>query len=382
MGGMPPRGAAAGGHAFALTACSPDAPRRESMPPVASSAPTVAAMAHRQQEEYQVLTAYAAEFQPREVEFLGSAGGFSGALFWRLLAPRGLLCLRRWPSEHPSEAQLRFIQAVLRHADQAGFHLVPVPYPCLDGRGYVVHGKHLWDLSPWMQGKADYHESPTEPRLSAALVALAQFHLATASVPVDRPVGRRSPGIADRRVEVRHWMSGDLAALAHSVQPGAWPELDVRAQRVLALVPPRLEQLLPLLDDSAGREVPLQPCLRDVWHDHILFQGDRVTGLIDFGAMGWENVAADLARLLGSMVGNDAERWRIGLAAYQSLRPLSAAELRLVRAFDMSNSLLGGLHWIDWIYRRRRVFENRQAVLGRLDEILLRIEGLAAAGLP
>ena len=47
------------------------------------------------------------------------------------------------------------------------------------------------------------------------------------------------------------------------------------------------------------RPVPFNLCIGDVWHDHILFEGDAVTGMIDFAAAKVDHVAADLARLLG-----------------------------------------------------------------------------------
>ena len=51
-------------------------------------------------------------------------------------------------------------------------------------------------------------------------------------------------------------------------------------------------------------------------------------------------------------------------------------ELLLARAFDHSTVLMAGLNWVDWIYRQRRTFENRQAIPGRLDDILARLNRL------
>jgi homoserine kinase type II len=105
-----------------------------------------------------------------------------------------------------------------------------------------------------------------------------------------------------------------------------------------------------------------------------LFDGDRVSGVVDFGALRIECVAADLARLLGSLVGDDAQRWRLGLAAYEEVRPLHDNERRLVAAFDAANVVLSGMNWLRWICLEQRQFESRQRVLSRLDEILLRLE--------
>ncbi len=63
-----------------------------------------------------IVRRYPADCQPTRVESLGSAGGLSGARFWRIVAPRGVLVLRRWPTEHPTPERLQFIHAVLQHA--------------------------------------------------------------------------------------------------------------------------------------------------------------------------------------------------------------------------------------------------------------------------
>ncbi len=105
-----------------------------------------------------------------------------------------------------------------------------------------------------------------------------------------------------------------------------------------------------------------------------------VVGLVDFGSSRVDNVSADLARLLGSLAGDDRQWWQIGLATYQAVHPLEEAELFLVKAFDRSTVLMSGLNWIDWIYRQGRVFVSGDAIPRRLDEILLRLENMQTAG--
>jgi homoserine kinase type II len=133
------------------------------------------------------------------------------------------------------------------------------------------------------------------------------------------------------------------------------------------------DRVAAVLAAVADLEVPLQPCIRDIWHDHVLFRGSEVTGLIDFGSLRVESVAADVARLMGSLVGDDVRRWQLGLEAYAAVRRMSDDELQLMKAFDLSTVLMAGLNWLDWIYRQRRQFSDRQAVLGRVDEILHRV---------
>jgi Ser/Thr protein kinase RdoA (MazF antagonist) len=89
-------------------------------------------------------------------------------------------------------------------------------------------------------------------------------------------------------------------------------------------------------------------------------------------------VATDLARLLGTLVGDDRRRWDMGLAAYQEVCPLSTSELALIELFDQSGVLLSGMTWLDWLLLQGRVFKNREGVLGRLRSITVRLRNLVS----
>ncbi|HND56387.1 MAG TPA: phosphotransferase, partial [Pirellulaceae bacterium] len=242
-------------------------------------------------------------------------------------------------------------------------------------------GGHRWEAAPWLPGTADYEVDPRPERLRAAMRALAEFHVIAAKCePTDE--SQPSPGVQQRHSQLRTWLGGRLDSLVphvafpdstgNSAPPSkgaplaSEDELPAVARQILACVPAVAQNILASLTSSLTIRVPLQPCLRDVWHDHVLFQGDSVTGLIDYGAMRRETVAADIARLLGSFVGDDAQGWQIGLDEYHSVRPLSPAERSLVATFDLSSVVLAPLNWLQWLYLDGRVFEDRAALLKRL----------------
>jgi homoserine kinase type II len=321
----------------------------------------------------EVLAAFGVACPPAGVRALGAAGGFSGARFWRIADRSGTLCLRRWPVEHPSSERLEFIHAVLRHVAQGGVRLVPVPRPTLNGTTFVRHDGHLWELTPWMPGEADFQRSPRPQKLAAALLALAHFHAAAADFP-GLPATAVSPGMA-RRVELLdRWLAGGVDRLAEAITPALWPELYGRAGRIVMGFRFLAESIRPALARAATRPTALQPCIRDIWHDHVLFQGDAVTGLVDFGAVDRDSVACDVGRLLGSLAGDDPDLWRVGLESYQQIRPLGGGELEMVGCFDRSTVLMAGLNWLQWIYVDKRRFDDPRAVLRRIDEILLRLD--------
>ena len=134
------------------------------------------------------------------------------------------------------------------------------------------------------------------------------------------------------------------------------------ARRWLALARSRAVRLVEPLRRASGLDIPLQPCLRDARPDHLLFVGDRVTGLIDFGAMAIESVAADLSRLLGDWIGPERTARAEALDAYSAIRPLEAAEIALIDVFEDSRALLGAGHWVRWHFLEGRKFDDPSAV--------------------
>jgi Ser/Thr protein kinase RdoA (MazF antagonist) len=324
-----------------------------------------------------ILRLYPDECRPHHVEPFAAADSFSGAGLWRLETDRGPLCLRQWPAQHPSQERLEFIQAVLWHVDQEGFHRIALPLETRHHHGYVWHEGHLWELTPWLPGAASYRQTPSAAKLHNALVTLAEFHRAAATFPLPEtgPVG--SPGIIRRHLRLQHLLTEGLQELLAALAQGGWPELEARAGKLVSLFAAVAPKVLPALRSAADLAVTLQPCIRDVWQPHVLFVDDRVTGIVDFGSMRPENVAGDVARLLGSLAGDKSIDWERGLAAYQSVRRLTSDELVLISTFDRSTVLMGGLQWLEWIYLERREFANRQAVLSRIDEFVSRLETLS-----
>jgi Ser/Thr protein kinase RdoA (MazF antagonist) len=324
-----------------------------------------------------VLAAYDADCQPIRLESLSSAGGFSGAVFWRMYTRgAGQLCLRRWPREHPDRQQLEFIQAVLWHVRQEGFRLAPLPLETRSHAGYVCEAGHLWELTPWVPGEANYHRAPSPKKLRGAAAALAGFHRAAASFPIPHRGPDTPPGLAGRLDRLHSWTESKLARLAAAIPTVDWPELAERAGRLLPLFARAMEPVSDVLQQASAIRVPLEPCIRDIWHDHVLYMDEHVSGIIDFGAMRVDSVATDLARLLGSFCGDDGAAWLEGLNAYDAIRPLSSSEALLITAYDRSNVLLSGMNWLEWVYLEGRQFENRAAITDRVDANLARLEHL------
>jgi homoserine kinase type II len=305
----------------------------------------------------------------------------SGAEFWRIKTPQGPLVLRRWPREHPTPQRLRFIHAVLEHAQQCGLAVLPVPIHADDGNSFVVVEEHLWELTKWLPGSADYAESSSDAKLRSAMVCLAEFHQATVDFPPDVPNKAPSPGVAKRASRIKLF-AADEAALRQLIGQSSRAELATLARELSAAAVECAPAAVKLLEPLANVAVKLQPCIRDVWHENVLFEGDAVTGLVDFGAVDWESPAIDVARLLGSMAGNDSAQWQNGLAAYETIRMLSPQELQLIVALDAGGTVVGSANWLQWLYIDQRSFDDDAKVVGRMRELLGRLQHFRAHGSP
>ena len=302
------------------------------------------------------------------LESLGNAGGLSGSKLWRFRPGRGVLVARCWPSNGPGRDRLEIIHAWLSLVRDLNF--IPMPIPTVDGQTIVFDQDRLWEVTPWMPGLADLARPPSPARLRSGFAGLAAFHARLASTRAEGP----SPGLAHRVVEIERLMLGEFDAIRGRIDRASEDPCSPLARSWLD----RAVVLAPRLAEStrraAVRPLPLQPCLRDARPDHFLFEGDRLTGLVDFGAMGRDSVSGDLARLLAEGVGPDRSSRVAALDAYEAIRPLSESEVRSIEDFERANALLGAARWARWHFLERRTFDDPEAVLRGLRRGLERLE--------
>lgn len=303
---------------------------------------------------------------------LGNHGGFSGARLWRMEGVAGNWCIRAWPSADPSPERLDWIHRLQGLARAAGLSFIPTVCPTRSGATWVQVAGRLWEITTWMPGQADFSQRPSAKRLEAAFSGLAQLHNAWARM--SSPEHGPCPAVRRRWERADQWLtlvrSGWRPAMSSDRGAPAVPWVE-RAWRALQ---GKIEEVPRRLAPWLTRPLPFQPCLCDIWHDHVLFEAGRLSGLVDFGGVKVDHVAADLARLLGSMVGDQADLRDLGLRAYRRWRPLSLEEEYLVPILDQTGTILAVANWLQWLYREGRTFEDRQAVAQRLGSLVERIE--------
>lgn len=236
----------------------------------------------------------------------------------------------------------------------------------LDGR--------LWDLAPWLPGRP-LAARPTPAELEAALVALAGFHRAVEEFPREERFGP-PPGLMRRLALAKSLIEGGIEAIERRLEHSSGPWDEQMARHVVSVFRRAAPRVMAELQEAAERPVPLRPCLRDVRGDHVLFEADRVTGLIDLGGLRIDHVAGDLARLLGDYVGDDRRGLDRALEAYGRVTPLEPGEWALLAVHDRSMVLLTPLVWLSRALVDGEVISEPTAVARRFrraSERLLRL---------
>lgn len=307
---------------------------------------------------WRVLREY--DLGPGEPELiaLGNRGGFSGACLWRVRTPYCDLCLRAWP-EQTSTAQLLIIHDAMHLARSSGLEIVPEISSTRSSDTFVASVLRLWDLSTWMPGRANFHDRPSEIRLREACSALAVLHNAWEKKGIYHAL---CPAVTRRLDGYKQW--NQLADLS-------WPLESDRARHVVQRWMPAVPEALARWRDAT---LPTQLCLCDIWHDHLLFEEEKLTAILDYGEVKLDHVAVDVARMLGSLIGDNETGWKTGLDAYRVVRSFSRAEEELAHVLDRTGTLLGAANWLRWLHVEKRSFDDINAAKARLLTLVERME--------
>ena len=297
--------------------------------------------------------------------YMDAAGGFSGARIWKGKVGDQFYCLKAHPKGSDA-GRLRTVHQWMAVAREAGLSFVPAVEKRRDGHTVVEAAERPWDLTEWMPGRADFYSDPSDARLYSAVSALAHLHnVWTVNLP---PVP--CPAIARRQQLLDEWdqlCAGGWRPRIPDNDPVA-PHAESAWKRLPAAVVAASELIAPWLEEP----VPVQPVVGDLWHDHLLFEGDQVTGIIDYGAARVDHVAVDLARLLGSLIPDDPGRTLAAMSVYESIRPLPQPDL--VAILDRTAVVIGTANWLRWLYHDKRRYLDREAVADRLSALVRRLK--------
>jgi homoserine kinase type II len=318
-----------------------------------------------------------------------NSAGFSGAEVRRVQHGPASFCLRRWPTADRHEGtRLRWIHRQLFLAHEAGCHFLPVPIATrgteagAGGRESLVwFDGDWWQLEPWMPGRADLAFKSDDARLREAISGLARLHRALDGGAAQSGL---PSALLHRQRELERWFAAE---------PGGSPfqQLarvaihDPVVGNVATAICDGAANLAPRILDDVGRIIQkafrLQVVAGDVRPDHMLFESDRLTGIVDFGAMKVDHVALDIARLAGSLPWWGLPSAEIALKQYRETASLDSDEIELANIYDSSGAVLAGLNWLKWRCQEHRQMGPDDAVQKRLGEIASRISRAQATPL-
>jgi len=329
----------------------------------------------------EVLTAYPAIGNVGDSEPL--VPGFSGTSLWKVTAAAGVFVLRRHPADSVSPEQLRFVHAVTTHVGQGGFRGLALALRGNFGECFVIREGLLWQVHPWLSGESLGEKRPTAQQVTLAMQTLADWHVAASNFPRQAEWPTLTiPAATTRREQRLNEIQSQIGRWGNAIDDHLGTTAREAAATVLALFPLVAQQLHEPWLNASRIKAPIQPCIRDIWRDHVLFAADgAVSGLIDLFGLGWDSVATDVARLLGSLAVDDPELWKVGVDAYHARRTLSDDERRLAEVYDLVNVAVSGCNWVDWLFVERRPFINIEGAIARLEHFAERMKRRVKIGL-
>jgi homoserine kinase type II len=198
--------------------------------------------------------------------------------------------------------ELPFYLGLMAHLAQHGVHS-PAPATDLEGRLFSeLNGKPAALISR-LQGEAV--TAPTPAQCGEVGSTLADMHLA----------GQSYPGKLDNPRGPRWW---------REAAPKVSPFLDVEGAALLG-------SELEFQARSRREDLPRGPIHADLFRDNVLFEGNRIGGVIDFYFAGIDYLLFDVAVTLNDWCvhpggGIDTPRAHALLAAYHARRPFTAPE--------------------------------------------------------
>ena len=236
---------------------------------------------------------------------------------WQVAREDATFVLRRYRA--PSMDAIAYEHDLLAFlAEHAWPVTVPVAAP--DGATLVEAADAAWVLSPALPGAMPPDESIFLQR-RGALLALVHADLAAWEHPAPR---ERAVRVDDFDAAVRDHGLGSFEALLARVQA-----VDGRSANALAVVRARIDEQLEAYHYD---ELPVMPLWGACTANHVLFDGNDVTGLLNFDGARVDARIVDVATSILAdtrRVGWRIIRWVAGYAVHAS-PPLTEREADLV----------------------------------------------------
>ncbi len=240
--------------------------------------------------------------------------------------------------ERLSAAELPFYLQLMKHLADVG---LPVPGPHADASGNLLLALKGKPAAVVDRLPGEHHLAPDAADCASVGTMLAGMHLAAADFPLVQPNLR---GLA--------WWTANVPAVLPHLEP-----------RLAELMQDELAYQQHIAETPAHAALPRGAIHGDLFRDNVMFDRHVLAGVFDFYFAGVDCLLFDIAVALndwcidlesGRLVEDRAEAF---VEAYESVRPLESAELRLLPA------LMRGAAFRFWLSRSWDVYLPREAML-------------------
>ncbi len=253
---------------------------------------------------------------------------------------------------------------------------VPRPVASPTGPSCFEDADGVWELQTWVPGQATLSAAAPEELLLSAVETISRLHRAWSSLATQ---SSHSPTLRRRAQRLKNLCEAKPAAFD---LPTTRPEIPFAPQiaAIQRLLPDASRTARAELDRIEHHPRRLHPVVIDLKCDHVLFTANRVTGIVDFGAMAIDTPAVDWARLISSVAGDNPDAWRLWGDAVVSQHPAAeGADLRrLLPALDASGTVLAADNWVAWLSDGWRPPVGAEGIVrSRLEALTGRLRTLA-----
>lgn len=341
----------------------------------------------RKPTDLEIVAKVSAHFGLRLLSAVRVAEGFSGAEVFHIHADdeREYAARRIAVLDNTQNRRAIQLHQLLRFLSSRGIAEISVPLVVshpgdlrLAEQTILSDESGHWQIEPWLPGFAIESAGIKSDHVNSTVRLLHKWHtlaaIYAADQPADRPLHRTTapaPAVSRRLALVNSIDKLLLHKWREAARRDCHTEFGELALAAIDLMSLQQPSLLMTLSRISSQKFPLQPVIRDLHADHVLFVGDNVTGFIDLNACTTDHVCNDLVRLCRSWFGADNRRVCEFIAAYEELHPLDSDGWKLLRALDRCNVFLNPLTWLQRRYDDGRLTQTEQPqVIRRLHELV------------
>ncbi len=328
-----------------------------------------------QRSAREALSQFGSPWNAKDVRIELLPTGWSGGQVFRVVTPWREAALRQWPQAMPSQ-RANLVHLAQSTAFNRGLLVVPELIRTPEGASLIQEGGFNWDLSDWRRGEPAPASSPHPEHGRQAARLWHRWYEVGRDHHVLHAFGEILPSELFHAISHRYPSpSSGIARRLHLYRQ----RTPIREVEFLSISEQLLsERTTRLLNKAENWFVelaryerhPLQIelCLRDVHREHILFENERVSGLIDFGSIGWDTPAIDISRYLSSFdafpsdwLAREDDCWQAMVDPTLSVKEWN----RLILLLAVTGAMVSAIQWENWLVRERRRFISRDKAYQR-----------------